>query len=136
MNFLYKLKQSIYSFMYGRCGIDRLGIVLMVIYFVLSILTGFFEGTVAFILYFLSLAVFIYFLYRFLSRDLAKRQAENTKTIIFLNKVKNMFKKDIKDKNKVIRKCPDCKAKIRLPKKKGRHSVTCPRCKVTFNVKI
>lgn len=136
MNFLYRLKQAIYSFMYGRRGIDRLGIVLMVSYFIISIVMGFFEGFVAMVLYLLSLVVFIYFLYRFLSRDLTKREKENQKTIYFLNRAKNIFKKDYNNVNKVIRKCPECKAKIRLPKRKGKHSVTCPRCKVIFNVKI
>jgi hypothetical protein len=31
--------------------------------------------------------------------------------------------------------CPHCKANLRLPRKKGKHSVVCPRCKERFEVK-
>lgn len=41
-----------------------------------------------------------------------------------------------KDKDHVYRICPSCKANIRLPKKKGTHTVRCPRCGVLFEVKI
>ncbi len=46
-------------------------------------------------------------------------------------------KKKLKtDKDHVFRICPECKANIRLPKKKGKHTVVCPRCKCRFDVKI
>lgn len=41
-----------------------------------------------------------------------------------------------KDKDHVYRICPACRANIRLPKKKGAHSVRCPRCGTLFDVKI
>lgn len=40
------------------------------------------------------------------------------------------------DKDHCFRICPECKANIRLPKKKGSHTVVCPRCKCRFEVKI
>lgn len=40
------------------------------------------------------------------------------------------------DKDHCFRICPECKANIRLPKKKGKHTVVCPRCKCRFEVKI
>lgn len=46
-------------------------------------------------------------------------------------------KKKLKtDKDHCFRICPECKANIRLPKKKGHHTVVCPRCKCRFEVKI
>lgn len=41
-----------------------------------------------------------------------------------------------RDKDHVYRICPSCKANIHLPKKKGAHTVRCPRCNVLFEVKI
>lgn len=40
------------------------------------------------------------------------------------------------DKDHCFRICPECKANIRLPKKKGKHTVVCPRCRCRFEVKI
>ncbi len=40
------------------------------------------------------------------------------------------------DKDHCFRICPECAANIRLPKKKGKHTVVCPRCKCRFEVKI
>lgn len=46
-------------------------------------------------------------------------------------------KKKLKtDKDHCFRICPECRANIRLPKKKGKHTVVCPRCKCRFEVKI
>lgn len=52
---------------------------------------------------------------------------------------KNKKKKKQKlprDRDHVYRTCPECKANIRLPKKRGKHSVRCPRCSTLFDVKI
>lgn len=40
------------------------------------------------------------------------------------------------DKDHCFRICPGCRANIRLPKKKGKHTVVCPACKCRFEVKI
>ena len=46
-------------------------------------------------------------------------------------------KKKLKtDKDHCFRICPECKANIRLPKQRGKHTVVCPRCKCRFEVRI
>ena len=35
----------------------------------------------------------------------------------------------------MYKKCPNCKQKIRLPLKKGKHTVKCPNCSYKFEVK-
>ncbi len=40
------------------------------------------------------------------------------------------------DKEHCFRTCPECLANLRLPKKKGAHTVVCPRCQCRFEVKI
>ena len=34
------------------------------------------------------------------------------------------------------RYCPHCKAQIKLPRKKGKHVVKCPRCRQRFDIKV
>ena len=44
-------------------------------------------------------------------------------------------KKKYKDRNThMYKKCPKCKQKIRLPLKKGKHTVKCPNCGNKFDV--
>ena len=46
-------------------------------------------------------------------------------------------KKKLKtDRDHCFRICPQCRANIRLPKKRGKHTVVCPRCKCRFEVSI
>lgn len=46
-------------------------------------------------------------------------------------------KKKLKtDRDHCFRICPQCKANIRLPKQRGKHTVVCPRCRCRFEVKI
>ena len=46
-------------------------------------------------------------------------------------------KKKLKtDKDHCFRICPECRANIRLPKQRGKHTVVCPRCKCRFEVRI
>ena len=46
-------------------------------------------------------------------------------------------KKKLKtDRNHCFRICPECRANIRLPKKRGKHTVVCPRCRCRFEVRI
>ena len=40
------------------------------------------------------------------------------------------------DRDHCFRICPECMVNLRLPKKKGKHTVVCPRCKHRFEVKI
>lgn len=39
-----------------------------------------------------------------------------------------------KDKEHIYRECPQCGTTLRLPRKKGKHSVICPRCGIRFGV--
>lgn len=64
--------------------------------------------------------------------DYTDRTRETKET----KKKKNKKQKLPRDKDHVYRTCPECKANIRLPKKKGAHSVRCPRCSTLFDVKI
>ncbi len=136
MNF----RQRIAQFFYGRYGIDGLYYGLLVTIFVLWILRVIFMDSVvaSVLIYILETFLLIWMLYRCMSRNIAARQRENQIFSSSFKKIKNFF---ILQKNKIrdfksyrYKKCPHCKATLRLPKRKGTHSVICPRCARRFDV--
>ena len=132
-----RLKAVLSRWMIGRYGIDelyRFNLYVLLALLILQAITKWSWLTIA--IWFLL----IYALFRIFSRNIMARRSENQKYL----KVRNGFLGEIQltrdkfrdRKTRVYRKCPQCKAVIRLPKEKGRHSVTCPRCQHTFQVKI
>lgn len=122
--------------MYGRYGSDTLNKVLTVAYaiivLVFSIAAFFINSpwfTLAYILISFTLVFFIFF--RIFSRNIAARRRENDKFCGFFKLRKNKLRDR---KTHVYKKCPTCKAVLRLPKSKGKHTVICPRCKNRFSV--
>ena len=81
-----------------------------------------------------------YAVFRVLSRNVYKRRAENAKYLGVRNKFLSFFKRkkaQFRDrKTHVYKNCPHCKATLRLPKQKGKHTVSCPRCRRSFETKI
>lgn len=135
------LKYKLMNFMQGRYGNDQLNIGLLVLYFVLGIVRMFIRNRVAaYIFYVVMTAVLLFVFYRILSRNIAKRQQENAVFMRFWGKIRPkliLFKDRIRDvKTKRYRTCPNCKNVLRLPVRKGKHFVKCPRCGEEFSVRI
>lgn len=126
---MWKIKQAIAAFMYGRYGADKLYWVLVGAWFIITLINRF-VGSV--LLYILGMAVILFAMFRFFSRNIVKRQCENTEFLKFFGKIKRVFQlfcqrvKDIGKKR--YRKCKKCRAVLRLPIKRGTSSVKCPRC--------
>ncbi len=136
-----KIKLWLVRFFSGRYGSDTLNKTLMWIYIGIVIT----HSILYYALYPLLLTPWIQFLYfvsvtaligwtifRMLSRNIAARRRENEKFCGFFKLRRNKFRDR---KTHVYRKCPKCKAVLRLPKSKGKHYVVCPRCKNRFEVK-
>ena len=123
--------------MYGRYGNDQLNNALIIIYLI-AVLVNAFIGS--FTLSIIMLAMIVTAIIRMMSRNIYRRRAENQKFLKVWNPVKNWFKfnrdKFRDRKTHVYRKCPDCKAILRLPRRPGEHTVVCPKCKTRFDVKI
>ena len=132
MNFRYKLMQ----FLRGRYGIDQLFWGLFAISCLLAFINLFIHSAVLqFFVYFIELIA----LFRALSRNHYARCNENRKFLEFLNKFKGKsetVKQRNYDKTHIYRKCPACKATLRLPRKKGKHTVNCPKCHHTFKLRV
>ena len=131
-----KLLDRFNRFMYGRYGADTLFYALILLYVTFSVLARIFTPLLLFFAY----AAFFFAVYRYFSTNIYKRREENRKFRALWQKIKNYFLY-IRDRfrdRKVCRyrKCKYCRAALRLPIKKGKHSVKCPRCAKSFDVHI
>ena len=132
-----RFRERIARFMYGRYGNDRLNNFILIVVAVLIVTNLFVNSLVLYILY---MILWIVSFWRMLSRNVQKRRAENERFLRIWNPIKNDLKL-IKNKRRdrkthVYKKCPKCKAVLRLPKQKGKHTVKCPKCSERFEVKI
>ncbi len=135
------MRQKLASFFYGRYGSDKLNLLLIVLYFILEIAALFIPNLIAkLVLYAISLVLFFLVIFRMLSRNIAKRSAENA---VYLRLTKGIREWFLLRRNKwkyrkthIYRTCPSCKATIRLKRLPGEHTCVCPRCGTKFTVKI
>ena len=123
--------------MYGRYGTDTLSKVLLGIYFAFVLICtviAFFVHSIWFAIFYyvVASALVVWMFSRMFSRNIAARRRENEKFCGFFKLWKNKYRDR---KTHVYRKCPACKAVLRLPKAKGKHFVVCPRCKNRFKVR-
>ena len=131
-----KLMYKMANFFQGRYGIDELYKFLFILFWIIAMLIIFIRTP---IIKLLEILICVFMFYRSLSRNIYKRQSENMRYLKMRDKVKGKItlqkRKWSERKTHIYRKCPNCKAEIRLPKKKGKHVCTCPRCKKDFEVK-
>ena len=121
--------------MYGRYGSDQLSMFLLVTYFVLYLISMIIGSN---ILYYLSAILAIFGIYRTFSRNIERRRQENAKFLKLAGPSLQWWKmqKTIrKDKSHRYFRCPTCHQYLRVPKGKGKISITCRSCGVTFEEK-
>nr|MBE6544481.1 hypothetical protein [Oscillospiraceae bacterium] len=130
-------RERVAQFMAGRYGIDRLYYLLLAICFGLIVINLFANSI---IISLIESVLFVYAIFRVMSKNVYKRQQENEKFIKLADRPKkfiNLQKCKKRDRaTHVYKKCPSCRNNLRLPKQKGEHTVVCPCCKNRFNVKI
>lgn len=129
-------REKLARFLYGRNGADTLYYVCIWSAFALAIVGMFWQSYTLSLLY---LLLFGYAMFRFFSRNVYKRRAENNAFRRFFGRIPRFFsrrKQQSRDKEHVYKKCPSCKATLRLPRRKGQHSTRCPKCAQEFSVKI
>lgn len=137
MNFFHKISM----FMQGRYGLDTMNKVLTALVFIIYIINFFvFNRTAHFVIFLINLAIIAFIIFRALSRNINKRSAENRAFLKVYEPAKNWVRftiRRIKDRdNYRYRKCPACKAMLRVKNKKGTHTVRCPKCRYEFKTKI
>ena len=129
------IRNAIQRFMYGRYGNDQLNLFLIVLYFVLYMVLLFLDWAP---LYWISLAIFACFVFRLLSRNIPRRREENNRFLRLANPVLRWFRFQRtvhRDKEHRYFKCPNCGQQLRVPRGKGRITVTCRGCGATFQEK-
>ena len=135
--FFQKIGYAMARFMYGRNGHDKLCTLQMWIYLALwiaSIVTSTLELEIAsIVIWIVQLFVLSYWMFRIFSKNVVKRRREVERFYGFFRNKRNRFRDR---KTHVYKKCPHCKAMLRLPKRKGQHTVCCPACRERFSVRI
>ncbi len=128
MNFIQRL-------LYGRYGWDQLNFCLTGVALVLYLLDLFLDASPLYILY---LPCILVVLFRVLSRNYARRRAENAKFLTVAGPTIRWFKLQRtihRDKEHRYFKCPNCGQQLRVPRGKGKISITCRNCGVSFDEK-
>ena len=132
-----KLRTKFIRFMYGRYGVDQLYYALFAVWGVTALINCFVNSV---ILSILGTALAVWMIWRSLSRNIQKRRAENGKFLVLWKPVKSwlILQRDrIRDRKTArYRRCSHCRAIVKLPVKKGKHTVVCPRCRERFDEKI
>lgn len=137
-------RNKLISFMYGRNGMDKYNNFLFVLYFIILILQWilsiFIPAGLSLAFSLLLLFLIAYITFRCMSKNIYKRQAENRRFLAISDRIKAHFrlqKNKFHDrKTHVYRKCPSCKAVLRLKKIRGKHRAVCPRCSKSFDVLV
>ena len=120
-----RMNAGLRSFMSGRYGSDRLNMVSLCAGRVASILSSLFRNLNARMIFLvLSYALMIWAIFRALSRNTYKRYQENRRFLLIFDR--------LKDRNNRYFNCPKCRQTVRVPRGKGKISITCPRCREKF----
>lgn len=118
--------------MYGRYGMDQLNRCIMTITIICMVVTIFTRWN---LFYWLAIVGIVLMYYRMLSKNIYKRSTENTK---YLNATAGIrrslarMKSRSRDKSHCYFKCPSCRQTVRVPRGKGKISITCPKCNTEF----
>ncbi len=132
MNFRYRLMR----FMAGRYGLDRMFYLLFGVAAVLAFLNCFVHS---WILQLIVYGITFYAFFRVLSRNTYARARENRATTEFVERIRKSgetARQRAADTTHIYKKCPRCKAVLRLPRRKGKHQTVCPKCGNKFSVRV
>ena len=132
MNFRWRLMQ----FMSGRYGADALFYVMFAVSASLAFANIFVRS---YILQMVVYAIMVLAILRVMSRNTAARARENRIALGVIYKIKEkceVRRQRNADHTHIYKKCPHCRAVLRLPRKKGKHTTVCPRCNKSFTVRV
>ena len=127
---LQRFSEAMRRFMYGRYGVDQLNIFLLAAAVVLNVIAmilsrlGAVCRLIGALMSLISYGFLIFYLFRFLSRNLEKRILENRRYLT--------WKSRILDRQNRYYRCPNCKQTVRVPKGRGKICIKCPKCSEKF----
>ena len=120
-----KLRAGLGHFMMGRYGTDKLNTWILgagVIASLVSMLIPI--PLVKLALTLLSYVLMFWAIFRCFSRNTYKRYQENRRFLMLLDR--------FRDREQRYFDCPKCRQNVRVPRGKGKISITCPKCREKF----
>lgn len=136
MSFWSRIKAALARFMQGRHGPDNLSMFTLITGLVISLVARF---TGLPILIYVGFGLYVWTLFRMLSRNNEKRLAENRKYLALTSNVKTKSRQFVKRmqnrKDYKYFRCPNCKVLLRMKKGTGDKEITCVRCNHQFHQK-
>ena len=112
-------------FMMGRYGTDKLNMTILGAGVALCVVVMFVrQPQVVMALTGLSYFMMFWAIFRMFSRNTYKRYQENRKFLRLIER--------LKDREHRYFDCPRCHQPVRVPRGKGKISITCPKCKEKF----
>ena len=120
-----RISAGLTRFMTGRYGTDKLNSVILWTGVVVVVIAMFVAAPLPTLL--LHLAAYVLMciaIFRTFSRNTYKRYRENRRFLMLLDR--------IKDRDHKYFDCPRCHQPVRVPRGKGKISITCPKCKEKF----
>ena len=140
---MWKIRNAIARFMYGRNGADKLGQAMLWVYIAVWVLQILFDSilkiyVLAALCQFVLLTLMILIFFRMFSRNLGKRREENQRFLNWWWRVKNRraaAKARQADTDHKYFTCSGCKTVCRVPVGKGKIVITCPKCGAKINAR-
>ena len=133
MNWMMRFFNWWTRFMSGRYGMDQLGIATVVVYLLLAVPAGWLRNPILELIALLFLALFIF---RSFSRKAANRYRENQAFLkiwrpiwSWLHHPAQTFREHRAYK---YYRCPTCRQTLRVPRKRGKIRIRCPKCGTEF----
>ena len=129
-------QQKLAEWMNGRNGPDELGVCVTMLAVVMLLLNIFVQ---TFVLSVIALLLIGYSVWRLLSRAVESRETENVVFLDFVSPVMPWFRNpggamtELRDYKHLA--CPECGQRVRVPRKKGKIRITCPKCQAKFEAK-
>ena len=119
------MRKATARFMEGRYGTDKLNIFLLRTSLIMMVVDMFLPGGLLKLIFWaLPMGLMIYSLIRSFSRNIYRRYEENRKYLQLVDM--------IKDRQHRYFDCPKCRQRVRVPRGKGKISITCPKCREKF----
>ena len=130
-NFLFRIAGKMRAFFYGRNGFDDLAKHSLILSIVVFLIYGFLpQGILKLIFSLITYGLMIYAYFRILSKKIYKRTQENKKYLGAINMTKTRWKQR---KTHKFYRCPKCKTWLRVPKGRGKITITCVKCSTKFD---
>lgn len=132
-----RFREKMIEFMSDRYGMDQLNNSLMILAVLVALVNLFIPSPIITGCVWLCAGGVCY---RSFSRNVSRRRQENDRFLElrkpFHRALKRFARRFREGRNYRFRTCRHCKAYIRLPRKPGKRTIICPKCKSEMKVRI